>query len=173
MKKYVFKPYSIAFPNLFAAEQERIIQLIPECIDVQHVGSTAVPGLGGKGIIDIAIATHRGAIDGVSRKLTQLGYLFRESGSSPERWFFRVDLPDKEEGIRRYHVHLTFPESLEWKELIVFRDYLRMHPDAAERYSCLKKQAAEHVNEDGAQYRRQKDPFFKEILHHAHQENAF
>lgn len=60
MNKYVFKPYSALFPNLFAKEKARIVQHFLFPASIEHVGSTAVPGLGGKGIIDIAIAFEKG-----------------------------------------------------------------------------------------------------------------
>lgn len=163
MKKYVFKPYRESFPRLFLAEKERILNAI-DCLDIQHVGSSAVPGLGGKGIIDIAIAVLQENFTRTAEKLSELGYLFRKDASVPERWFFRADLPDEEEGVRRYHVHLTFLESTEWKNLLAFRDYLRSHPEVKEEYAQLKKEAAESANEEGAEYRRLKAPIFKRIL---------
>ncbi len=62
---------------------------------------------GGKGIIDLAIAAKRSDWDKISKILGNLAYLFRESGSTAERWFFRADLPDEKESVRRYHIHLT------------------------------------------------------------------
>lgn len=170
MKKYVFRAYSELFPKLFQKEKERIGSYIKEAI-IEHVGSTAVPGLGGKGIIDIAIAVERTKIDSGSKELQDLGYEYKPVGSTPERLYFRIDLPDSEEGIRRYHVHLTFPESKEWKELIAFRDYLRTHPEDAKLYGELKKQAAEGVNEDGEKYRALKQPLFDKILKMIREEN--
>jgi GrpB-like predicted nucleotidyltransferase (UPF0157 family) len=164
MKKYVFKPYSARFPTLFLAEKARISERISECIDIQHVGSTAVPGLGGKGIIDIAIAIDPSDTHKVSAKLQELGYEFRKNGSTEERLFFRADLPDEEESKRRYHVHLTFPDSKECKNLLLFRDYLRAHPNVAKEYAKLKKEAAELANENGPEYRRLKAHIFKQIL---------
>ena len=113
-QKYVYKPYNELFSELFLQEKTRLLSILnKECIDVEHIGSTAVPGLGGKGIIDIGVTVAKENIDSASRKIESLGYVFRETGSSPERWFFRIDLPDPQEGIRRYHLHLTFPESIE------------------------------------------------------------
>ena len=160
-EKYVFKPYSKNFPSLFSCEKARIARSIAECLDIQHVGSTAIPGLGGKGIIDIAIAVRRGDFETVSRKLAELGYDLREHRSTEERRFLRADLPDGEETIRRYHIHLTFPESGDWRDLIAFRDYLRRHPREAEKYAQLKKEAAILANGDGSEYRRLKSPFFQ------------
>ena len=69
MKKYLFKPYSKIFPDLFEREKERISSHIKEDLVIEHVGSTAVPGLGGKGIIDIAIAVSKKEMESVSKQL--------------------------------------------------------------------------------------------------------
>lgn len=164
MNNYVFKPYNKAFPQLFKKEKERITSCIQANLMIEHVGSTAVPGLEGKGIIDIAVAAETKEFDSISKKLQDLGYTLRLLWSTPDRLFFRADLPDLQEGIRRYHVHLTHEESQDWKGLIAFRDYLRSHPEDAENYAELKKKAATEVKEDGEKYRKLKDPFFKEIL---------
>lgn len=164
MKKYVFKPYSKIFPELFEREKERIISHIKQNLPIEHVGSTAIPNLDGKGIIDIAIAVHKKEMDSIVRQLQELGYEFRPIGSTSDRLYFRADLPDAEEGIRRYHIHLTDPASKDWKDLIAFRDYLRSHPKEAKKYADLKKKAAIEANEDGAKYRKLKEPLFKKIL---------
>lgn len=164
-KKYVYKSYNELFSKLFLEEKTRLLSILhKECIDVEHIGSTAIPGLGGKGIIDIGITVAKENIDSTFHKIESLGYIFRETGSSPERWFFRIDLPDPQEGTRRYHLHLTFPESIEWKKLIAFRDYLRSHASTLEEYAELKRKSAEEVNEDGALYRKKKAPFFEKVL---------
>lgn len=167
-QKYVFKPYSRNFPTLFSEEKKRIVTCVQNNLDidclVEHVGSTAVPGLGGKGIIDIAIALHKTSIEKFAEALIDLGYIYREVWSTPERWFFRIDLPDVDEGMRRYHVHVTFLESIEWRKLIGLRDYLRKNPDEVQRYAELKKKAALQADQDGALYRELKEPFFEEVL---------
>ncbi len=58
-KKYVFKPYNQKFSELFEKEKERIISCLKKRLSIEHVGSTAVPDLGGKGIIDIAIGVNK------------------------------------------------------------------------------------------------------------------
>lgn len=161
MKKYVFKPYSNIFPELFRKEKERIASRVTKAIAIEHVGSTAVPGLGGKGIIDIAIAVPKDAMDSTIKELQSLGYEFRPSFSTPDRAYFVIFLPDPEEETRRYHVHLTFPESNEWEELIGFRDYLREHPEEALEYAELKRKAALEANHEGEKYRKIKEPMFK------------
>ncbi len=69
MKKYIFDPYDEIFPELFAKEKKRIASYLPKALQIEHVGSTAVPGLGGKGIIDIAILVEKQDIEEISLKL--------------------------------------------------------------------------------------------------------
>ena len=83
------------------------------------VGSTAIPNLGGKGIIDIAIAVAKEEMQPSSLNLQKLEYEFRPSFSNADRFYFIAYLPDPEEGTRRYHIHLTHPSTKEWKELIL------------------------------------------------------
>lgn len=162
-KKYIFRQYSLVFPNLFSKEKDRILSHVKNNISIEHVGSTAIPGLGGKGIIDIAIAVDKDKMTLISSLIQELQYDFSSSFSTSDRFYFITHLPDPEEGKRRYHVHLTYLDSKEWKELIGFRDYLKSHPDAAEEYSNLKKKACSIANQDGKVYQNIKEPFFTRI----------
>lgn len=161
MSKYVFKPYSKIFPELFRKEKERIASRLKNAITIEHVGSTAVPDLGGKGIIDIAIAVPKPQMEATIKQLQTIGYEYRPAFSTPERAYFVIYLPDPEEETRRYHVHLTFPESGEWEELIGFRDFLRTHPEEVREYAELKRKAALEANHEGEKYRKMKEPMFK------------
>lgn len=163
MKKYVFKSYSKIFPELFDKEKQRIAPHLKKALAIEHVGSSAVPGLGGKGIIDIAIAVEKEEMDGASNQLQSLGYEFRPTYSTSDRFYFIIYLPDPEEESRRYHLHLIYPENHEWKEFIGFRDYLRQHPEAAEEYSEMKMHAAMEANHEGERYRKLKEPMFQKI----------
>ncbi len=162
-QKYVYKPYSKIFPELFRKERARISALLKNAFAVEHVGSTAIPNLGGKGIIDIAIAVAKDEMERSCAILQKLGYEFRPSFSTSDRFYFIAYLPDPEEGSRRYHIHLTYPSSKEWKDLIGFRDYLLIHPEAVTEYASIKKHAAETANQDGQQYRKMKEPMFQKV----------
>ena len=85
MKKYVFKPDSKIFPELFLREKERISSRVKMALAIEHIGSTSVPNLGGKGIIDIAIAVHKQDMDSVSQQLQSLGYEFRPTFSTDRK----------------------------------------------------------------------------------------
>jgi GrpB-like predicted nucleotidyltransferase (UPF0157 family) len=183
MKKYVFKPYRKIFPELFEKEKRRILAHVKTALTIEHIGSTAVPGLGGKGIIDIVIAVNKANMELTSRQLQDLGYEYRPTFSTPDRLYFITYLPDPEEESRRYHIHLTYPENTEWKEFIGFRDYLRHHPEKLQEYATLKQQAALEANHEGERYRKIKEPMFekvrsltkevKEVLHENYQCSNF
>ncbi len=161
--KYVYKPYSKIFPELFQNEKKRIFSFLKNALAIEHVGSTSISNLGGKGIIDIAILVKKEEMNHACTTLQNLGYEFRPSFSTSNRFYFVTYLADKEEGSRRYHIHLLYSDSNEWSELIGFRDYLRAHPEAAEEYANIKKHAATLANQDGHQYREMKEPIFKKI----------
>lgn len=160
--KYVYKPYSKIFPSLFQKEKERISSVLKNAM-IEHIGSTSVPNLGGKGIIDIAISVPKIDMKRASTALQKLGYEFRVTFSTQNRLYFVAFLADPEEESRRYHIHLTYPSSTELKELIGFRDYLRMHSETVDEYANIKKQAADTANQDGKQYRKMKEPLFQKI----------
>lgn len=163
MGKYTFKPYSDSFPLLFSKEKERIAPHLPSSACIEHVGSTAVPSLGGKGIIDIAIAVDKAMMEEAKSRLQELGYEFRPSFSTADRFYFIIYLPDPEEGSRRYHVHLTYPQSKDWKDLTGFRDFLLSNPDALQEYAELKKKAAIEASQNGEKYRKAKEPMFQKF----------
>lgn len=162
-KKYAFKPFSPIFPDLFNQEKKRILTHLQAPSVIEHVGSTAIENLGGKGIIDIAIAVPKEDMTAQIKELEALGYEYRPTFSTPERYYFVSYKPDPEEGERRYHIHLTYPESNEWKELIGFRDYLRHHPEAVEEYAEIKQHAALESRQEGERYRALKQPMFDKI----------
>jgi len=162
MKKivYVFKPYDKNFPELFEKEKQRIrADFKNQEIRMEHIGSTAVPGLGGKGIIDIIIAVPEEKLAAASKKLAGLGYEFSQSGSKEERRFFMVQRPEA-----RYHSHLTFFGSREWPKALAFRSHLLANKDARDEYVKIKKRAARQAKQDGLKYKKIKEPFILKIL---------
>jgi len=163
MKKYVYKLYSEIFPKLYEQERDRIKTVLINVMYIEQAGSTAVPNLGGKGIIDIAIVVNKQDLETASEQLQKLGYEMGLSFSTPERLYFTIILPDPGERDRKYHVHLTYPENNVWKDLIDFKDYLKNHPDVVKEYSEVKKQAAIEANDNGEKYREIKKSLIVDI----------
>lgn len=144
--KYEWKPYQDIFPTLYGLERERIVSSLTGLnFQIEHFGSTAVPGVGGKGIIDIYIATGESNLELISQRLQKLGYEYRPAGGDQQRLFHVTNLPDNAGDNRIYHVHVTNLINPEFGENIAFRDWLRSHADDALKYSEIKQLAAEQA----------------------------
>jgi len=172
--KYIFRPYNPRFPQLFETEKIRLQKTLGNKVEIEHIGST-VPGLGGKGVIDISLALPKNEWEATSTKLSALGYKYRPKDPEREdqRLFFMANLPDQELGTRLYHIHLTYPDSPELKKELTFRNYLRTHPQAVDEYAQIKMQAAKEAqkyttkNEMRDIYGKIKETFIRNILNSA------
>jgi len=158
-------PYNDAWPALYAAEIARVTQSL-EAVGVrlafEHTGSTAVPGLAAKPIIDIlaGLPTEEGR-DAAITALQSAGYVHRGEQEIPGRDFFRLGDP------RQYHVHLTRVGSAFWHDQRTFRDWLRTHPDAAAGYMALKRELATRFPTDREAYIDGKTAFVMGVLQEA------
>lgn len=135
----------------YAVERARILDAAGEhLVAIAHVGSTSVPGLSAKPVVDIMLAVRRmGDARACIAPLEALGYEYRPEteASFPQRRFFRKF----QAGTRTYHLHVVELTSDFWHRLILFRDYLRAHPETAAEYSRLKRElAAQHSEDRGA-----------------------
>jgi GrpB-like predicted nucleotidyltransferase (UPF0157 family) len=160
---YIFKPYNPDYPQLFLEEKERLNKFLNNKYQIEHVGSTAVPNLGGKGLVDILIVVPRKNMDEISNTLQELGYEFRPLASNDDRYFFRYTTSTSFGYEQRYNLHLTFPESGEAQRMISFRDYLRKNSAKVKEYEDIKKDAVRRFKEEGKKYRDYKEEFVKEI----------
>lgn len=156
----VIVPYDGRWPARF--ERERLgLGRVFDGVDatIEHVGSTAVPGLGGKPILDIMIGV-RSLEDIESRidDLEALGYEYvREYESQlPERRYFRKS--------GTQHVHCVQLGGPFWASHLRFRDHLRAHPEIAEAYYQLKRELAERYRDDRVAYLEGKSSFIESVL---------
>ncbi|MFA6271600.1 MAG: GrpB family protein [Patescibacteria group bacterium] len=163
IKKYVFKKYNQSYKEYFQYEKNKIRKALGNQAQIEHVGSTAVNGLGGKGIVDIVVGVKKNHMDKTKSKLENAGYEYRAVASVPGRIFFRKDYVRKNK-IRRVHIHLVNIEAQEWQQIIVFRNYLINNPEAVKEYAALKKQAVKTANGDGKLYRKLKNKFIKKVI---------
>jgi GrpB-like predicted nucleotidyltransferase (UPF0157 family) len=132
----------------------------PYAADIQHIGSTSVPGLAAKPIIDIAIGiTQYPLPDAIIDAVTRLGYEHKGEYGIPGRHYFRKPGPPY-----GFHIHATGLQSSEYHNHILFRDYLRAHPDAAREYQLLKRDLAAHWVDDFEAYAAAKTSFVRQIL---------
>jgi len=165
-KKYVFKPYSEEYPKLFDKERTEILKVLPKRTKIEHVGSTSVPGLGGKGIIDIAIRTSKPKLKKSLLSLQKLGFEYHpDHPGNDRRWFMHKIINEKGKE-RRVHVHLCLTKEF-WDSFITFRDYLRKNKRTRNVYAKIKKEGAKKAKGDAEEYRRHKSIFLKKIAERA------
>jgi len=156
--------YDPAWPAEFEAERERIRAALDSdlLMEIQHIGSTSIPGMVAKPIIDILLMVHEGAERArVIQGLQEIGYVYWEENPDPRRMFFVKGMPPF--GARRtHHVHI-FDDAAERKRRVAFRDYLRLHADTAQEYMELKRRLAERFSNDREAYTRGKEGFIGRI----------
>lgn len=158
-------PYNALWPVKFARERDAILRAVGDvAIDVQHVGSTSVPGLATKPTIDIAIGVRtmdegRAAIE----PLFALGYAKGVEHFADWRYFDREDHARFE----NIHLHMVPFGGDRWNRYVLFRDHLREHPDEAAAYEKLKRDLAAEFGKDRLGYVEAKTEFVNAILSRA------
>jgi GrpB-like predicted nucleotidyltransferase (UPF0157 family) len=158
--------YDPHWPRLFDEEAERLRAVLdPSLIlGLEHFGSTAVPGLSAKPIIDILIAVRSlpEAQATFVEALRSLDYVFWTDNPKKDRMFFVKGMPPF--GSRRsHHVHVTEPHAEMWQRL-AFRDYLRSHPEEAGIYERLKRRLAAKHPTDREAYTDAKSAYVESVM---------
>src|SRR5262249_32554893 len=128
-------------------------------------GSTAIPGLAAKPVVDImaAVSTLEGS-RGAIEAATAVGYCYFPYQAEVEHWFCKPSPM-----FRTHHLHLIPIASVKWLQTIAFRDYLRAHPTIAAEYEALKRQLAQAFHFDREAYTAAKRPFIERIIKLARQ----
>lgn len=168
----VIADYDPQWPILFEEEKGRILGVTGErVLAIEHIGSTAVPGLGAKPVIDIMVGVRRLAdAKECVEPLRSIGYKYEPEAEAeiPERRYFDKGLP----GARTHHLHMVEVSSDFWERHLLFRDYLRKHPGVAGQYYRLKKELAARYKTDRAGYTEAKTAFIRSVEDKAGISNA-
>jgi GrpB-like predicted nucleotidyltransferase (UPF0157 family) len=150
------------WPATYAAEIARMSPAIAAAglaLALEHTGSTAVPGLAAKPIIDIlAGLQHESDRTNAIKALEAAGYRHSGEQGIAGRNFFRRGEP------RQYHLHLTMEGSDFWNDHRAFREWLRSHPDAMREYASLKHALAAKYPADREAYIEGKTTFVERVL---------
>ena len=158
------EPYDPHWPAAFKAEAEILIAALHEpSFTVEHVGSTAVPGLGAKPVVDIMLgAPSMASIDSRRVTIESLGYEYRPDleATIPDRRFF----VKRAGGRRAFHLHAVQAGSAFWLEHLVFRDRLRRDPRLAAAYHGVKARLAHRFRHDREAYTAGKLAYIVEVL---------
>lgn len=161
--------YDPGWPEAFRAEAERLRRLLAGIPigRIEHIGSTAVPGLCAKPIIDIMVEVpdYECVRQRIAPVLKAAGYEFFWRPVSPGdveidyAWFLRRDAS----GRRTHHVHMSYSGARYW-DRVTFRDRLRADPALAAEYAAVKRDAVAATQGDRAAYARAKGAFIRRVL---------
>jgi GrpB-like predicted nucleotidyltransferase (UPF0157 family)/predicted kinase len=156
------EPYDPQWAQDYEEERERIRQALSflgQAPEIEHIGSTAAPGLEAKPVIDILVALERLEDAGACiAPLEALGYTFIDYPQNTDRRFFRKGLP------RTHHLHIVERGSASYHDHLDFRDALRADPALLESYRRLKMELAERHRQDRAAYSAAKTEFVGRAL---------
>jgi GrpB-like predicted nucleotidyltransferase (UPF0157 family) len=165
--RIVIYEYDPTWPVKFAEERDRLLSakaVGSALVRIEHIGSTAVPGLAAKPIIDLLLGVRslpeaRRTLPG---PLTDLGYrqMVEYETWLPGELLFRRGMP----GPWTHHVHVVEPQTARWEEYVAVRDYLRRHEDVATAYGEFKKALAVVFDDDIAGFREAKRPFMQAVV---------
>jgi GrpB-like predicted nucleotidyltransferase (UPF0157 family) len=164
MSAFVVIPYSAEWPELFQNIREELISAFETTtVVIEHIGSTSVPGLAAKPVIDILLGA--GSLAEIEEKIGRLAdfgfsYVSKYEREIPDRRYFVKSPPDS----LRIHVHGVEIGGRLWREHLAFRDALRNHPELLAEYQALKLRLAAEFADDKSAYTEAKGPFIQTVL---------
>lgn len=159
----ILAPYDSEWESLFEQEKELLLNTFGDRIRaVEHIGSTAIPAIPAKPIIDMSVAVESlGDIDDFIEKLPELGYEYIPERRFADRQFF----PKGPSECRTHHLNLVeMTSETAWKNPLSFRDYLRSHEEEREVYRKLKEELASKYADNRDEYTERKGIFIRAIL---------
>jgi len=142
-RNFELAPYQSEWIELFDQEAKLLQSVLGDTAEqIEHIGSTSIPGMAAKSIIDIMVA-----IPSLIRSseliigLDTVGYTYKPKDTIPDRMFFSKEIQPE---IRTHHLSLTQKGSEFWKNHLMFRDYLRENHQLASEYIQIKKSFADY-----------------------------
>jgi GrpB-like predicted nucleotidyltransferase (UPF0157 family) len=154
--------YDPSWPKRFERERVLLLEALAPWLagPIEHVGSTAIPDMVAKPVIDIAAAVKDLASSASARAaLADLSYMYFPYRPDDEHWFCKPSPAH-----RTHHLHLVPVQSQLWRDRLDFRDYLRLHAGAAREYAALKQSLAVRFRLDREGYTAAKEPFIRHTL---------
>jgi GrpB-like predicted nucleotidyltransferase (UPF0157 family) len=154
--------YNPLWQEEFKKEKEILSSVLGnEVLGIYHIGSTAIPGIHAKPIIDIAVEVNSfKVLDLLDDKLQERNIIYRPMHDGPgERLYIKGD-----NDFRTHHIHFYEKDNLKLKDDLFFRDYLISHPDVANEYDKLKTKLAENYANDREKYTKSKKDFIENVL---------
>jgi GrpB-like predicted nucleotidyltransferase (UPF0157 family) len=161
-------PYDPRWPAMFERERDHLLSCLPGDLvgRIEHFGSTAVPGLSAKPIVDILVEVI--SLDETRRRIVPIleaqgyEYFWRPTWGDDVPPFYAWFIKRDESGRRTHHIHMVEPDFEHWDRLL-FRDYLIAHPDTAREYDGLKLRLAATHHGDRVAYTEAKTEFVRHV----------
>ena len=162
-------PYDNEWKNEFIKEKKLLQEILCDyALDIQHVGSTSIPGIICKPILDIAVAVKSlDILEELIPILTSAGYDVKNSIEDKNEILARKGVPE----CRTHYIHIEVLNGEFWKHHILFRDYLLKHSEAVIEYEKIKKESFALYKNDRKKYTESKHKFIREIIERAEKEN--
>ncbi len=154
-------PYQKEWPEKFELEKQKLQPIFGDkALEIEHIGSTSIPGLSSKPIIDIAVLIeHIDDAESFINDLEKIGYSYDPNGIGTERHFLR------KYGEDNFHLSIAYKnQGGFWPRQISFRDYLRNHPDLRDEYDKLKKDLLQQDPSGSDEYISGKTEFVYKVL---------
>jgi len=164
-RRVIIVPYDENWPKMFAAEKANILSVIGDKhVVVEHIGSTAIPSLSAKPIIDIMVGTKDlTTAESCIKPLETISYEYvpKLEKDFPRRRYLHKgpNLPNK-----HFHLHMVEIDSDFWQRQLFFRDYLRNNPKTSAEYQHIKENLAKQFENDIFRYCEAKSKFIQKIL---------
>lgn len=157
----VIVPYDTQWPERFAHLAKELRTALGEvALRIDHIGSTSIPSLAAKPVIDIQIAVADFEPLAAFRvPIEHLGYVFHPENPELTKRYFR-----EPPGQPRTHIHVRRAGSFDQQLALLFRDFLRLHADVAAHYAALKTELAQHYRTDRDAYTEAKQPFIWQVI---------
>jgi GrpB-like predicted nucleotidyltransferase (UPF0157 family) len=149
-----------AWAEEFVLEKARIVAAVGEHIlEIQHVGSTAIPGVPAKPVLDILVGVEDfGEARVCVAPLERIGYCYRHEHGIPRRHYFVKGDP------RTHHLHMVERDSHHWTMTVTFREILKRDSESARAYAEAKQLLAAKYSRDRESYQREKDKVVERLL---------
>lgn len=165
MRNIIVVPYDPHWPEFYLHEAAQLRNAFDGfLVSIHHIGSTSIPGMAAKPVIDIMpVVRSLAQVDAMTPVMIRLGYQPKgESGITGRRYFVKGS-----DELRTHHVHVYKPDHPEVARHLDLRDYLRAHAGEAERYARLKVELARQFPQEIDRYMAGKDGMIKDIIRRA------
>jgi len=162
-------PYDTRWPDLFEQERRHLLSCLPTGLigKIEHFGSTAVPGLVAKPIVDMLVEVAD--LDETRQRIVPIlesqayDYFWRPTWGDDTPPFYAWFIKRDQAGKRTHHIHMVEPDFEHWERLL-FRDHLVRHPAVARRYGELKLRLCRTLRHDRVAYTQAKSEFIARVM---------